>query len=332
MNGIRRPLFAETALFAAGFLAALVGCGTRAEAPRGSGAPYEPPTFDGAFWERWGDGQAELAGYEFEMTRYGEVRRGTAVAIFVTETFSNELRVKADPGKHPPEDEVPVMKLNLVEDFPTGVYDYNWMTSAFIALKAVNGRPAGAPMKISFTSQEWCGHSYSHALFDADSIRHVLHSYFDGEADQSGRLPYPADGLAEDALWFWARGFSGPVLEPGESASVRLLPALKRRRKRSDDAGWVEAALSRAAQPETITVPAGEFVVERWTAAPADGPTRTFFVEAAEPRRVIQWETDDGETARLLGGDRMPYWKMNGPEYLDSLSRLGLSPRPPRTP
>ena len=90
-----------------------------------------PLTFESAdFWDVWGDGKAELAAYDLTYPRYGESREGVAVTIFVTETFSDSMRVKADPGLHPKSDEFPVMKLNLVEDFPTGIYDYNLMTSA----------------------------------------------------------------------------------------------------------------------------------------------------------------------------------------------------------
>ena len=89
------------------------------------------PSFDRTFWSTWGDGQAELAGYDLTIPRYNQPRRGVAVTIFVTETFSNSARVKADPGKHPASDEFPVMKLNLVKDYQTGIYDYNEMTSSF---------------------------------------------------------------------------------------------------------------------------------------------------------------------------------------------------------
>src|SRR5512142_2190543 len=74
------------------------------------------------FWTFWGDGKAELDGYALVEPRYGQLREGTAVAIFVTEDFSDALRVKADPGKHPKSDVVPVMKVNLVRDFQTGIY------------------------------------------------------------------------------------------------------------------------------------------------------------------------------------------------------------------
>ena len=79
------------------------------------------PSYDQAFWSIWGDGQAELAGYDLTIPRYNQPRRGVAVTIFVTETFSNSARVKSDPGKHPPSDEFPVMKSNLVKDYQTGI-------------------------------------------------------------------------------------------------------------------------------------------------------------------------------------------------------------------
>ena len=114
------------------------------------------------FWDHWGDGKAELNGYALKQPRYGAVRTGTSVLIFVTEDFSDTLRVKADPGKHPASDVYPVMKLNAVRDFPTGIYDYNVMTSAF--LRVAPGWPVA---KVSFSSQEWCGHVW-HQLVPRD--------------------------------------------------------------------------------------------------------------------------------------------------------------------
>ena len=80
--------------------ALLTSCVTAAPPAAKSGlVPAAPsPAYGDAFWKHWGDGRAELAAYDLETPRYGEPRRGVAVAIFVTETFSSSLRVKADPG------------------------------------------------------------------------------------------------------------------------------------------------------------------------------------------------------------------------------------------
>ena len=112
-----------------------------------AGGTPDRPAFGAEFDQHWSDNKAEIAGYDLVTPRYGQLRKGTAVAIFVTEPFSNSARVKADPGEHSPDDEFPVLKLNLVEDYPTGVYDYNLMTSVFVALRPVNNLPAGTPTK-----------------------------------------------------------------------------------------------------------------------------------------------------------------------------------------
>lgn len=321
----------RAAIAAAMFVAALVipwqtGCAT-------SASPAPPMVFGDAFWKHWGDDRAELAGYDLTFPRYGEERPGgVAVAIFVTETFTNELRVKADPGKHLASDEYPVIKLNLVRDFPTGIYDYNLMTSTFVALKDVNSRPAGSPTKVSFSSQEWCGNVYSQLLFDADRMRSTLHSYFDGEADRQESIPAPTDAVSEDALLLWARGLAAPEVAPGESREVPMVRSLLTARLKHVPVVVERAKLSRSAATRKTTVPAGTFDTDVCTAAIEGGRTWTIDVEHAEPHRIVKWETSDGEKAELLAADRLSYWKMNGSQYRDAVKKLGLTPRPPRTP
>ncbi len=328
LNGISR---AYCVILTAVLVAA--GC----PAPKSKGpvqeATYTPdaPQFDAAFWSHWGDGKAELAGYDLTYPRYGEMRSGTAITIFVTEVFSNSLRVKADPGKHPDSDVFPAMKLNVAKDFQTGIYDYNTMLSAYIALESLNGRPAGAATKVSYSSQEWCGHVWHQLLFDDRSIRSMLHSYFDGEADVHKELEYPRNGITEDALLLWARGMTGPILIPGETRKVEVLTSLGNSREMHTPLSWNKATLSRARSPESLTVPAGTFQVERWSAEFEKGRLLTIYVEQDPPRRIIRWESSGGETADLLRAGRLEYWKLTGREGEKELSKLGLHRRPPRT-
>ena len=71
-------------------LAALVGLACSAP---GGPARAAAPVFDDAFWRQWGDGQSELAGYDLTFSRYGTVRQGTAVVIFVTARDEQSDRV-----------------------------------------------------------------------------------------------------------------------------------------------------------------------------------------------------------------------------------------------
>lgn len=290
------------------------------------------PVFDRAFWQIWGDGQAELSGYDLAIPRYDQIRKGTAVTIFVSETFSNSLRVKADPGMHPAADEFPVMKLNLIEDFQTGIYDYNEMTSVFAALKPVNSRPSGALTKVSFSAQEWCGHAWQQLLFDPVSVRSKLHSYFDGEADSESTFTGHADGVSEDQLLLWARGMAWPPLEPGRKVSVRFLPSLQSARHQHKPLRWTTASLERLAGRKEISVPAGTFSAEVYRALIEGAGVRTIYVESAGARRIVRWESSSGERADLLASERLKYWEMNAEGGEKALQSLGLKVRQPRTP
>jgi len=325
-------------------LAVLIGIALASGADR---PPLVPPSFGEGFGERWHDGKAELAGYALRYPRYGQMREGTAVTIFVTEPFSKATRVKPELGPDDADDRFEVVKLNLVEDFPTGVYDYNMMTSVFVSTEPVMRRPAGSAVKVSFSSQEWCGHVYHQALLDESKVRETWHSYFDGEADGERRLDLPAGATAEDALFHWARGLAAPRLEPGESREVALMRSLAVSRLRHVPVEWDAATLSRSEGTGTIEVPAGEFEVVRYTAEVA--PTRTeklygrgkvampgrswrFDVEAAPPHRIVRWSRSDGVEAELLGSARMPYWQLNAEGGEKALEKIGLEPRGERMP
>ncbi len=285
-----------------------------------------PPAFDRSFWDQWGDGQAELSGYALTTPRYGELRTGSAVTIFVTETFSKRDRVKADPGKHPKDDELPVLKLNYVKSFQTGVYDYDLMTSTFLALAPAFGRDPGSPVKVSFSAQEWCGHVYHQLLFDdGGKARETSHSYFDGEADQARTTDAPNDGLVEDAALAWARGLAAPTLQPGGATTVPFLISATRARLLHRPLAWSKAELSRSATTRQATVPAGTFEVDEWRIEA--GPlTLSYLVEKAAPHRVVQWTGSDGERAELLGSTRSKYWEQHGEGFERELAKLRLKP------
>ncbi len=311
-------------------LGATLACGERA-APREI-ATLAAPSYDDAFWDVWHDGKAELAAYDLTTPRYGELRHGVAVTVFVTEDFADGPRVKADPGKHPAHQVFPVMKLNLMKDFPTGIYDYNVMTSAFVALAPVHGRPAGFATKVAFSAQEWCGMTYHQVGFDRHIVRSSSHSYFDGEADKNEELAYPDTGMASEALYAWARGFAAPALQPGESRQVRLLRALETVRLRHQPLLWERATLARLPDRATIDVRGVSYEVDVMTAEIEGGDTTTFYVEAAPPRRIVKWLRTNGEVAELVKSDRLAYWQLNGVGKEMFLENLGLAARPPLTP
>lgn len=295
------------------FALTLAACGAAVagKAP----ASQAPP----GFWDHWGDGRAELATYTLAQPRYGELRHGEAVLITVTETFTAAQRLKSDGGH---EDEYPVIKLNDVRDFQTGIYDYNAMTSTFVPL---DGRLArGLPTKITMSLQEWCGHAWEQWAIDARSWHRTFHSYFDGEGDDHSGGVVPRGGVSADAMPLLVRGLAGDLVAPGGTLEVPWLPRLLDGRLSHIATAWTTATITRAAGPTSVTVPAGAFSVHRWEATPATGPVHRYDVEVAAPHRLIVWERDDGERGELLASERRTYWteSREGDEAIRSELRL----------
>ncbi|HRI51615.1 MAG TPA: hypothetical protein PLW65_15655 [Pseudomonadota bacterium] len=287
----------------------------------------------GDFWASWGDGKAELSGYRLTMPRYGQPREGSLVLIYVTEDFSDSLRVKADPGRHPPSDVYPVLKLNAIRKFQTGIYDYSVMTSVFARLDfAATERPF--PLrKLSLSSQEWCGHVYHQVLPQVASPTSpaqwlsTSHSYFDGEADEQRALPVPPGvAVAEDELPLLLRSYAQrrEFLAPGESRTVALLPSLVRARLLHRPLAFTEATITRARAPLSHQTPAGEIQVIAYTVTIRDGDRATFKFAAAPPHRLIHYRWDSGEEATLLGSTRLPYWQLHDNGHQVLLKQLGL--------
>lgn len=278
------------------------------------------------FSATWHDGRAEIDGYDLEVVRYGERRDGEAVLVFVTEPFSDSARVKIEGQPVDDPDAVDVLKLNLVRDFQTGIYDYNTMISLFV-------RSADfTPMKLTFTGVEWCGHVYDEMIFRRDAIHENYFSYFQGET-RTATLPARADGIVEDDLYILLRGLRGPFLEPGGSVRRPFLPSPFHTRLVHRDVEWGEATIERSRQTSRTTVPAGVFETYEYVVEAGDREGR-FLIEVVAPHRIVQWSwaTSGGggeasETGRLTGSARLAYWQLNGNGDESYRERLGLSPR-----
>jgi hypothetical protein len=281
----------------------------------GCAVAASPPPLAPGFWDHWGDGKAELDGYRLTTPRYGAPRSGYAVLVFVTETFTGKTAVKSDGGH---DDEYPVLKLNEIRHFQTGIYDYDLMTSTFAAL---DGRhPPGVPVKVSFGSQEWCGNLYDQLLIDGRRVHRTRHSYFDGEADVDDVYRRPEGSWYADSLPIAVRGLLGELA----TGALSVYPTLADVRLSHGKLEPRPATLSRDAGPHDVTVPAGTFSVVSTTLAVEGGPSTTWDVEAAAPRRIVRWTRSDGEVAELTGSSRRQYWKENAPGGEEHLRELGL--------
>lgn len=137
--------------------------------------------YSNQFSSYWFQGKAELTSYELTQARYGELRQGDAVLIFVTEDFSESKQVKLDDPSSNAKDAVKVLKLNSTRKFNTGIYPYSMMESVFTPLDR-NNYPNS--LKVTTSSQEWCGHTFSQLNLVGNKFNFSGKSYFESEGDE----------------------------------------------------------------------------------------------------------------------------------------------------
>ncbi len=161
-----------------------------------SSSPVENTEPDPTKIKYWYAGEAEISSYELSQARYGELRDGKAVLVFVTEPFSPMTNAKSDRQK---KDDVSVLKLNFTKKFNTGVYPYSMMTSSFFPFD--NGKHS---LKISSSSQEWCGHTFMEMRNNPrkENFQFNIDSYFEGETQDNIKM---GKTLMEDDIWSMIR-------------------------------------------------------------------------------------------------------------------------------
>lgn len=165
--------------------------------------------------KEWYQGKAELNSYALTQARYGELREGEAVLIFVSEDMMTQKLVKPDSARHN-SNEKQVLKMNFTKKFITGIYPYSMMLSVFTPA-SVSGNDR--TYKASCSVQEWCGQSFSQLRRDGKSYHWELHSYFEKEGEQDFSF---TTGFLEDEIWTRIR-INPQTLPQGK---IKVIPGL----------------------------------------------------------------------------------------------------------
>jgi hypothetical protein len=269
----------------------------------------------GEFNKLWYDGQAEVTSYDLKQARYGEIHDGQAVMIFVTEPFSKSKQVKVDQ-QNGTDDETSVMKLNFTKKFNTGIYPYSMMTSVFTPIDA--GR-SDKTLKVTTTSQEWCGHTFTQLNMNGDKYDVMLRSYFESEGDQNIEV---SNVLLEDGIWNLIRT-SPADLPTGE---LEIVPGTQYQRL-SHEAFEVRTA-------NAVLSTEGELGVYTIT-YPHNKRTLAISFQQNFPHTIEGWEetytSGWGAQAQSLTttatkkvGLRTAYWSKNGVMDAHWREKLGL--------
>ena len=268
-----------------------------------------PRNISKEFKNYWYSGTAEITSYSLMQERYGEIREGAAVNIFVTEDFLPDAQVKANNAS---EENISVMKLNQMKNFNTGIYPYSIMTSTFSPIATKEH-----PLKITNSVQEWCGQVYMQ-LNNRENFEIESHSYFQGEADQKLSLPKT---YLENELWNLIR------INPEElpTGDVMIIPSFEYLRLRHKEIKEHNAFAS-LKQGDSITIYTLNY--------PDLQRQLMLFFSSTFPYEIEKWEevnaADQNDTLRLkttatkLKRIKSDYWTKNRNENLNLRDSLQL--------
>ncbi|MGD2012835.1 MAG: hypothetical protein PVG84_03790 [Desulfobacterales bacterium] len=283
---------------------------------------FGAPTQD-QFQDYWYNHGAELSRFSLQQMRYGEIHEGDAVLVFVTEKLNPDTQIKAD---HPGSQDIAILKLNAVRKFFTGIYPYSIMTSIFAPVDVQN---YPLPLKISTSTQEWCGHAYTQMNLNGNEYRVRLHSYFEGEGDKDFNL---RKVLPEDALWTMIR------LAPGSLplGEFSMIPATVYVRLAHRPVA-VQKAVGKLSLSSEKSLEGNPLVIYEIYFPAEDRSLRIHF-EQDFPHRIQKWHetykerigmgakvlaTRAARTHTIMG----PYWMYHTNKDRRRLEGLGLSTR-----
>ncbi len=268
-------------------------------------ASYPTPPEFGQYWYQ---GKAEISTYDVEQERYGEKRVAEQVNIFVTEDFSKQKQVKLDDAASAGADRIPVLKLNSIRRFKTGIYDYSIMQSVFTPVEMGNA------LKSTCSIQDWCGHVFFQSNLLPNGAYVVKgFSYFESESDSKVNI---GGAVLEDDLWVKIR--LGP--EKIKQGDVVLLPSSTYVRLRHKPV-QAESAVLKIEEKKDYSILYVEY---------KNIPRKLKIeYETASPYRILGWEESYNGSLQSKGMLKKsllsPYWSQNSNAFSGMRDSLKLN-------
>lgn len=268
----------------------------------------------------WSQGKAEVNVYKVSQNRYQENHSGQLVSVFVTEDFLTNKQVKNE--YYVSENSTWILKNIQLKKFTTGVYDYSLFNSVFTPIDRSNFPKS---LKVSASSQEWCGTIYTQFNLILNSDYKVEHrSYFEKEGDIATRIK---SSYLEDEVFTVLR--MNPLLLP--LGTVQLIPSANYIQLKHLQIQSYKAFTSLI--PYTKKELSGSNLMEYKIVYPQLKRSINIVFENKAPYKIMGWfekfpSSFDGKlrtTSVILKTQKMlPYWKQNSLKDKKLREELGL--------
>ncbi len=239
----------------------------------------------------WDSGKAEFQVYEASIEKYGTDRTATVKLILVKEPFDPDRLVKTARNG----DSVSVVKMNLIQTVPTGIYDYFQMASIFFE------RSTGRVLKYTMSSQDGCGNTFMEYRRRGGNHVFHYHSYFDDQGDsetifEGGEFTF-YDALPVVLRFRLAeKGEYGLKIMDSLISNRAVQPAIRQ--------GRVRNRMEQDRKVGGRTYPRVLVSEVRW----GDDEDR-FVFEPEYPHRLLEWNRADGDEMALNQSHYLYYWR-----------------------
>jgi hypothetical protein len=320
-RNMKRKKWNSHGLFRTAFLALLAllvnGCDAQAPAKADVSAAMANPEKFATYWYA---GEAELSRYALQQSRYGEPREGEAILVYVTEEFLTEKQVKNESGGTP---STKVLKLNKLKKFETGIYDYSLMTSTFTP---IDFRKFPYTLKSTFSSQDWCGQTFSQLNLRDSGLKYQLRSYFEQEGDKERSIEVT---YFEDDVWTRMR-LEPQMLPLGE---IEMIPSQEYMHLMHKEFKHYKAKAVLLLQVGDQHSKQEHYIYR--LDYPELGRTIEWVCESKFPFKIIRWEEriknsggqTDTTSAELTESIKSSYWQLNSNANKGLRDSLGLQYR-----
>lgn len=260
------------------------------------------------FRNYWYASKAEVNSYDLEQAQYGELNKGEAIMVFVSEDFRLDKQVKLESDAK--EKATTVLKLNFIKKFVTGIYDYSMFTSVFTPVQT-NIFPA--TLKVTNTNQEWCGQTFLQLNYQQNGYRVIGKSYFEEEVEEDCHIE---SAILEDELWAKIRLLPTNQLPTGNLMMIPSMTSLR--------------LLHKKAQPELAKISIesykgdstfkGRLLMDYKIKFPESKRDLRIIFEDIFPHKIVGWEeTYESRKKKLTSRAVLkatiqnPYWTKNAP-------------------
>tara|TARA_R110001632_G_scaffold102272_4_gene210368 strand:- start:2653 stop:3552 length:900 start_codon:yes stop_codon:yes gene_type:complete len=269
----------------------------------------------------WTQGKAEVNVYEVSQNRYKENHPGQLVSVFVTEDFLTDKQVKNET--YTSKSSTWILKNIQLKKFTTGVYDYSLFSSVFTP---IDRGQFPKSLKVSASSQEWCGTIYTqfNLIFNTDyKVEH--RSYFEKEGDKTTRIKR---SFLEDEVFTVLR--MNPTLLP--KGNVQFIPPANYIQMKHLPLQSFKAKTTLNSYDKE-DLPGGDLMEYKIEYVQLKRTMRIVFENKA-PYKIIGWfetfpSAFDGKlrtTRAVLKQQKMlPYWSQNSLKDATLRKELGLN-------